>query len=123
MQFTDQSTLKDYDKVLYDKLSKATASEVIKETDIGYSDILSSISAYISKSETKNKLSDFVKYSSTLRINEMRSIIRDSAKKSLLTMETFDKKTYCDKMVSNICNSTIKEKMRMRDSISFFYSD
>ena len=123
MQFTDHSTLKDYDKVLYDKLSKTTASEVIKETDIGYSDILSSISAYISKSETKNKLSEFVKYSSTLRINEMRSIIRDSAKKSLLSMESFDKKTYCDKMINNICNSTIKEKMKMRDSISFFYSD
>ena len=65
----------------------------------------------------------FVKYSSTLRINEMRSIIRDSAKKSLLSMESFDKKTYCDKMINNICNSTIKEKMKMRDSISFFYSD
>lgn len=102
------------------------ANATIRELDIGYSDWISSISACMRNSETKNKLFEFVQLTSHMKVEDLDKLLHDAILKvssNVVIREKMDYR-YLDHLINAVCNMVMKEdRIRRRDSIRIIDPD
>ena len=98
----------------------------IRELNIGYADWVSSISACMRNSETRNKLFEFVKLSSHMKVKDLDKLLHDSISKvssSAIIRDKMDYR-YLDHLINAVCSIKLKEnKMRQHDSVRIINPD
>ena len=102
-----------------------SANGVIRETDIGYHEWISSISKAIRKDETRNKLFEIVRMSKTITPKTFNDLTKDAIKLvSQFKLRDSMSATYADAIIMKVHEILVKDNsMHMHDSIRIIHPE